>query len=60
MVCDVVDGFRGSGAGFFDDALRWVRARLDECYKACTREQVYCNIAAGGDDSSRAQLAFSQ
>lgn len=59
MMCDVVDGFRGSGGDFFDDALRWVRAGLAGCYKTCTREQVYCNITAGGNDSSRAQLAFA-
>lgn len=59
MVCDVVDGFRGSGAGVFDDALRWVRAGLAGSYKTRTREQVYCNVTAGGDDLSRAQLAFA-
>ena len=59
MVCDVVDGFRGSKVGFFDDALRWVRVGLAGCYKTRTGEQVYCNVTAGGDDSRRAQLAFA-
>jgi hypothetical protein len=52
-------GFRGSGGVFFDDALRGVRAGLDECYETRTREPVYCNTTAGGDDPSRAQLAFA-
>ena len=53
------DGFRGSGGVSFENALRWVRAGLDECYETRTREPVYCNTAGGGDDSSRAQLAFA-
>ena len=53
MVFEVLEG------GFFDDALRWVCAELAGYYETRTREQVYCKITAGGDDSSRAQLAFA-
>lgn len=58
MVCDVVDGVCGSGGGFFDDALRWRREELAGYYKTRTREQVYCNVIAGSDDSKQGAIGF--
>lgn len=45
--------------GVPEDALRWVCAGLAWWYETRPRGKVYCNVAGGGEDSSRAQLTFA-